>query len=300
MPAAIPMARRIPTPLLDKVKAELERMKKNNIIEEITDPTDWCAPIVAVMKKSGAVRICTDLKKLNTAVKRELYIIPNIEDLLYKMKDSTVFSKLDATSGFWQIPLDPSTAKLTTFISPFGRYYHKRFPFGISSAPEIFQRTMEDILQGETNVVCFFDDILIHSKNAEEHKTHLNSVLKRLSDVGLKLNKEKTEFNKPDIEFFGHRISGACIRPDDKIVEAVRNLPNPKNVTELKRVLGMMNFLGRFIPNMSTILRPVTELLEKDKEWTWGEPQSQALNKIKEELSTAPTLAFFIFFIFIC
>ena len=218
---SVATARWIPIPLLDKVKAELERMKKNNIIKEITDPTDWCAPIVAVMKKSGAVHICTDLKKLNTAVKREHYTIPNIEDLLYKMKDSTVFSKLDATSGFWQIPLDPSTAKLTTFISPFGRYYYKRLPFGISSAPEIFQRTTEDILQGETNVVCFFDDILIHSKNAEEHKTDLNSVLKRLSDVGLKLNKEKTEFNKPDIEFMGHHISGAGIGPDDKSKQSV-------------------------------------------------------------------------------
>ena len=292
-PYSLPTARRVPIPLEDKVKAELERMKAANIIEEITEPTDWCAPMVAVMKKSGAVRICTDLKKLNLAVKRERYIIPTIDDILHRLKGSKVFTKLDATSGFWQIPLDPSTAKLTTFISPFGRFYYKRLPFGITSAPEIFQRTMEEILQGINNVVCFFDDILIHSSCPEEHEKHIATVLQRLEEVGLKLNKGKSEFRQKEIEFLGHHISGEGIRPSDEKVEAIRNMPEPKNITELKRILGMINFLGRFIPSLSTILRPMTALLEKDKEWLWGEPQKQAFSSVKAALTSTPTLTFF-------
>ena len=165
-PYSLATARRVPIPLHDKVKAELEKMKKMNVIEEITEPTDWCAPMVAVMKKSGAVRICTDLKRLNAAVKRERYVIPTLEDLLHKLGGSRIFTKLDATSGFWQIPLDLSTAKLTTFITPHGRFFYKRLPFGISSAPEIFQRTMESILQGESNVICYFDDVLIRQRHS--------------------------------------------------------------------------------------------------------------------------------------
>ncbi|KAK7100952.1 hypothetical protein V1264_023813 [Littorina saxatilis] len=155
---------------MKKVEEELERMKKAGIIEEITEPTDWCSPMVPVLKISGAVQICTDLKKLNLSVKRERYLIPTLDDILHRLKGAKIFSKLDATSGFYQIPLDPETAKYTTFITPFGRYYYKRLPFGIYSAPEIIQRTMETILKGEENTICFFDDILIYSNSDEEHE----------------------------------------------------------------------------------------------------------------------------------
>ena len=123
-------------------------MESAGIIEEITEPTDWCSPMVPVVKKNGNIRICADLKKLNMAVKRERYPIPSLEELLAKLKGARFFSKLDATSGFYQLPLDPDSSKLTTFITPIGRYKFNRLPFGISSAPEIFQRTMENILQG--------------------------------------------------------------------------------------------------------------------------------------------------------
>ena len=112
------------------------------VIEEITKPTPWCAPMVPVLKKSGAVRICVDLKRLNLTVERERYILPTLQDLTSRLAGATVFSSLDAASGFYQIPLHEDSQELTTFITPMGRYCYRRLPFGITSAPEIFMRKM--------------------------------------------------------------------------------------------------------------------------------------------------------------
>ena len=137
-PYSVKTARRIPIPLIDKVADELKQMEKQGIIEKIDEPTDWCAPIVPVLKPNGKVRITTDFKRLNSAVKRERYMLPCVEEVLQRLNGSKVFSKLDARSGYFQVPLDSESAKLTTFLTLQGRYFYRRLPEGISSAPEFF------------------------------------------------------------------------------------------------------------------------------------------------------------------
>ena len=146
-PSCLTTARRVPFPLMDDVKAELDRMVTSEVIRVVTEPTDWCSAMVPVVKKNGNVRICVDLKKLNIAVRREHLMLPSLDDIAPKLAHSKVFSTLDAACGFWQIPLDENSQLMTTFITPFGRYAFRRLPFGISSAPEIFQRKCRHFLR---------------------------------------------------------------------------------------------------------------------------------------------------------
>ena len=133
-------------------------MEAMGVISKVDQPTPWCAGMVVVPKKLGAVRICVDLKPLNESVSWEVHPIPKVDDMLGKLAGATVFSKLDANCGFWQIPLAAESRLLTTFITPFGCYCFNKLPFGISSAPELFQKRMGELLEGLEGVVCLMDD----------------------------------------------------------------------------------------------------------------------------------------------
>ncbi|RXN17021.1 RNA-directed DNA polymerase-like protein [Labeo rohita] len=211
-PYAIHTARRVPLPLILKVKEELRRMEGNGVIEPVTDPTDWCAPMVPVPKPNGKVRICVDLKKLNEAVKRERYVLPTAEEIIAKLSSATVSLSLDAASGFWQIPLHPESSKLTTFITPFGRHSFKHLPFGITSAPEIFQRKMAETLLGLEGVYVYMDDILVYGDTMEQHDQRLTKVLERIESAGLKLNHEKCLLRQQQLHSLGHLIDKSGMR----------------------------------------------------------------------------------------
>ena len=160
-------------------------MEKEGVISKVTEPTTWCAGMVVVPKKSGNVRICVDLKPLNKSVLREVYPLPRVDDTLAQLAGARLFSKLDANSGFWQIPLSQESRLLTTFITPMGRYCFNKLPFGISSAPEHFQRRMNELLQGLPGVLCQMDDILVFGKDRVEHDQRLRAALARIERAGV-------------------------------------------------------------------------------------------------------------------
>ena len=293
-PYAVYAARRVPLPMLSKVKEELERMERNGVIEKVTQPTEWCAPMVPVLKKAtGKARICVDFKRLNEAVKREHYILPMTDEITAKLSGATLFTSLDAASGFFQIPLHPDSCKLTTFITPFGRFQFKRLPFGITSAPEIFQRKMIETIQGLEGVEVFMDDILVHGATEAEHDSRLEKVMQRIAGAGLKLNREKCLFKQKEIRFLGHIIDQSGVRPDPDKVKAIQQLSPPTDVHDLKRVLGMVNYLGKYVPNLATVGEPLYELLRRKNMWMWGDAQQTAFDCIKGLLTTAPVLAFY-------
>ena len=219
-------------------------------------------------------------------------VVCMVDDILV-LAGAKVFTKLDANSGFWQIPLSPESAKLTTFITPFGRYCFHRLPFGITSAPEHFQRRMSEILRGLEGVVCMVDDILVYGKDQEEHDERLREVLRRLQKSGLTLNKEKCQFRKNRVSFLGQVVDQSGIQPDPEKVTAIQQVPVPRNVSDIRRFLGMANQMSKFAENLAEKTKPLRELLVKDKEWVWNEPQQEAFEEVKVALMTSPILALY-------
>ncbi|UYV68293.1 K02A2.6-like, partial [Cordylochernes scorpioides] len=244
-PYAVHTPRRVPIPLMEKLKTRLEELEKAGIIAQVIVATEWCAPTVIAGKPNGDIRLCVDLSRLNEHVQREVHPMPVVEHMLGQLGEARFFSKLDANSGFHQIPLSPDCQHLTTFITPFGRYKYCRMPFGISLAPEHFQRIMSIILQGMDGVMCYLDDILIFASDSKTHDRILRLVLRKLKEAKVTLNKAKCVFGVPRINFLGHILDEDGIRPDPAKIEAVAKMPAPTDVHGVRKFLGMVNHLGR-------------------------------------------------------
>ena len=204
----------VPYPLLPKVKTELDRMVEQGVISKVERPTGWCSWLVVVPKANKMdVRLRADLMQLNKAVKREFHPMSSVDDSLAKLSNARYFTRLDANSGFWQIPLDSESQFLTTFITPYGRFCFHRLCFGISSAPEIFQRTMNKILEGVPGVICHMNDVLIHGTTREEHDQRVDEVMERIQRSGKTLN-NKCEFPMTSTMFLGFIIDEGEIHAD--------------------------------------------------------------------------------------
>ena len=193
-----------------KVQEVLKRMEEMGVISPIEEATEWCSGMVVVPKPNGKIRICVDLTRLNENVCRERHILPAVDETLAKLAGARIFSKLDATAGFWQVPLHKDSAPLTTFITPIGRYCFNRLPFGISSAPEHFQKRLTQMLDGLEGTLCHADDILVFRAMPRGHDDRVHQVLQRLQQRGLTLNDKcqfavkQVQISRTHCQFRGH------------------------------------------------------------------------------------------------
>ncbi|KAL2104369.1 hypothetical protein ACEWY4_001237 [Coilia grayii] len=294
-PYALSLPRRVPLPLHDKVKEELQRMEKMGVIVPIEEPTDWCAGMVVAPKPKGKIRICSDMTHLNEYICRERHILPAVDETLAKLAGATIFTKLDATAGFWQVPLHPESVPLTTLTltltTPFGRYCYRRLPFGISSAPEHFQKRLTQMLTGLEGTVCHADDILVFGSTREQHDQRLHRVLRRLQEEGLTLNNDKCQFAAYKLMFLGHIVSARGIEADPGKIKAIMEMPTPKDAAEVKRLVGMVNYVGKFSPRIAQLTQPLRDLLKTDTDWVWGSAQQRAFDELRKELSSPTVLA---------
>ena len=284
--------RRQPKALTDKIVQKLREMEAAGQITKVQEPTDWVSSMVAVMK-NGKVRICIDPKDLNKAIRREHYPIPTLEEVISSFPGAQYFSVLDAKSGFLQIQLDYESSLLTTFNTPIGRYRWLRLPFGIKSAPEIFQSIMDSMLEGIPKARCFMDDIIIAGSTVKEHDEALKQVIERAKEWNLGLNYQKCQLRQKEVSYHGHLVGRKGLRPSADKVKALRDMPTPESKDDVRRFLGMIQYLGKFIPKMSHVDAPLREMLKGHAEFTWSAPQEKSFNKLKDLCCQAPVLAIY-------
>ena len=283
--------RPVPLALKDAIGSEIDRLEKEGIIEKV-DHSEWATPIVPVPKKDGTIRICGDYKvTINSALDIDQYPLPKAEEIFASLAGGQKFSKLDLSQAYQQLLLDDDSKALLTINTHKGLYGYTRLPFGIASAPAIFQRTMDVILQGVAHVMCYIDDIIITGKDDDEHLSTLATVLERLREHGFRLKKSKCVFMGDSVEYLGHRIDAQGLHPTDDKLSAIQDAPAPRNVTELRSFLGLLNYYGKFIQNLSTLIHPLNQLLQKDVPYTWSEVHEDAFLEAKQALLSTTVLA---------
>ena len=281
--------------LTPKERAELEEQIKKMISKGWIRPSSssWGAPVLFAPKSDGGLRMCIDYRMLNLATVRNAFPLPNIQDALDGFAGASVFSTLDLAAGFHQIVLKEECRHLTAFRTDQGLYEYNVMPMGLANAPAMFQKAMNDTLRPFMNrfVTVYMDDIIIYSKNMEEHAKHLKQVLAAMTTAGYKCRRDKCCFGVASVNFLGHIVSGNGLAVDPAKVKVVNDWEPPTDVGTVRSFVGLVQYFKRFIKDLSTILSPMTNLTKKNAVFVWSEECETSFQTVKAMLSSAPVLA---------
>jgi hypothetical protein len=293
-PGTAPISRRpyrMPPNELAELKIQLQDLLDKGFIHPSASP--WGCPALFVKKKDNSLRLCVDYRPLNAVTIKNKYPLPRIDILFDQLAGAKVFFKIDLRFGYHQIKIRPSDIPKIDFSIRYGLYEYLVMSFGLTNAPAYFMYLMNSVFMQELDkfVVVFIDDILIYSKNLEDHAKHLHVILQRLRDHHLYAKISKCEFWLDTVKFLGHTISGDGISVDPSKVQEVMDWKPPTSVHQIRSFLGLAGYYRRFIPDFSRIAKPMIELLKKGVKFSWDQKCEDAFHTLRDHLTTAPVLA---------
>lgn len=254
----------------------------------------WTSPCFFIPKKDGTLRLVIDYRRLNKMIKQDAYPLPHIDELLDAVGGATVFSTLDCTSGYHQLPLNPEHAERTGFVTKKGTFSFNVLPFGITTGCSQYQRMMNSVLSKYVGdfILIFLDDILVYSKNMEDHKVHLSLLMEACQEVNLRLKRKKCRFGDSQVEYLGHLITGDGVLPSDYNIDKVKKFSVPANVDEVRSFLGLTGYYRKYVPNYASVAEPLTRLTKKKVSFSWGAEQQAAFDHFLVALTRAPILVY--------
>jgi hypothetical protein len=293
LPGTVPISKRpykMSIKELKELKKQLTELQEAGFIHPSSSP--WGAPILFVQKKDGSQRMCVDYRSLNDVTVKNKYPLPRIEDLFDQMRGARVFLKIDLRSGYHQMRIRPSDIPKTTFLTRYGLYEFTVMSFGLTNAPAYFMNLMNKVFMEYLDkfVVVFIDDILIYSKSYSDHEEHLRLVLQKLRDNQLYAKYSKWEFWIGEVPFLGHIISNGGISVDPAKVKEIMEWSVSTTVKEIQSFLGLTGYYRRFIEGFSKITKPMTSLLEKEREFKWDEKCQDSFDQLNKRLMSPPVL----------
>ncbi|TIA84742.1 hypothetical protein E3P99_04121 [Wallemia hederae] len=274
----------------EELKKQLKQLLDSKLIRPSTSP--YGSPVLFVKKKSGELRMCIDYRALNNITIKNRYPIPRVDELLDQMANARYFSKLDLTSGYWQMRIKDEDIPKTGFTSRFGHFEFMVMPFGLCNAPASFQYLMNSMLQEYLDdfAVVYLDDIMIYSKSREDHLHHLKLVFDKLKANQLYVKLKKCEFMQQEVEYLGHIVGNNKITPDTSKTKAIQEWEQPKNNVDVMSFMGLANFYRKFVPNFSKRSKHMTDVMAKKESFRWGEEQQKEFEDIKKALVSYPVL----------
>ena len=283
-------ARPVPFALKPAIESELDRLERAGVVQKVAH-SQWAAPVVPVPKGDCKIRLCGDYKvTVNPELEVDQYPLPKPEELFTKLAGGKKFTKIDLTNAYQQMNLEESSREYVTINTHRGLYQFTRLPFGVASAPALFQRVMDTVLQGIDKTICYIDDILVTGSTQEEHLKNIEEVLRRLQKYGIRAKRAKCVFMSDKVDYLGHRIDADGLHTLASKVDAIVRAPSPNNVQELRSFLGLIHYYGKFLPSLAMLLHPLNRLLKDGQDWNWTEECTQAFEAAKQLLVNAPVL----------
>ena len=256
--------RQVPIKLRDKLQDELQRLVNEGKLSKVFK-SKWASPIVTVFKKDGSLRICGDFSStVNKFLDPVQNPLPTVDDTIARIGDASVFSKIDLSQDFLQLPLDQQSKQYTVISTPVGLFQYNYLPFGLTASPGIFQAFLSETLAHINNLIIYQDDVLVLTKDLKSHKETLNEVLNSLKNKGIKVNFNKCNFLCDTVEYLGHTFDSKGVHPNYSKVKSILEAPEPQKLKQLQAFLGLCNNYSRFIPNYAKAMAPLYFLLQKN------------------------------------